>query len=75
MESFRLALQTHGNLFCKLQIRFRIDGREPKIINLDSSRQLLQTNEKFFFSNLVIIFELLAEKQKRIFEKDSEASI
>ena len=52
MGSFRLAPQTNGNLFFKLQIRLRIDGREPKIIYLDSSRQALQTNEKLF-SNLV----------------------
>ena len=59
--------------FFKLQIRLRTDGREQKIIYLDSSRQALQTNEKLF-SNLVIIFEILAEKQKNI-QKDSEVSI
>ena len=65
MGSFRLALQTNGNLFSSFKIRLRKDGREPKNIYLDSSRQALQTNENLF-SNLVIIFELLAEKQKNI---------
>ena len=40
---------------------------------MGSFRLALQTNEKLF-SNLVIIFELLAEKPKNI-QKDSDASI
>ena len=78
MESFRLALQTHGNLFCKLQIRFRIDGRESKIINLDSSLQVLQTNEKFFFQTWLLFSNYWQKNQKeyskrivrRLFDKN-----
>ena len=57
--------------FFKLRIRLRIDEREPKIINLDLSRQALHINEKLFqtwlsFSNYC---------QKKKYLNGSEASI
>ena len=65
--------------FFQLQIRFRIDGRKPNIIQKNSEAWILIkvqcvlyqwiSFDTLFklnggFSNLVIIFELLAEKQK-----------
>ena len=66
--------------FFKLQIRFRIDGRKPNIIQTNSEAWILlkvqcvlyqligfDTLYKLigsFFFNFVIIFELLTEKQK-----------
>ena len=60
--------------FFKLQIRLRTDGREQKIIYLDSSRQALQTNEKLF-SNLSYHFRNIGRKTKKNIQKDSEVSI
>ena len=89
MVSFRLTLQRNENPFFQLQIRFRIDGRKPNIIQKNSEAWILikvqcvlyqwisfDTLYKLNggFSNLVIIFELLAEKQKNI-QKDREESI
>ena len=76
-------------LLFKLQINFRIDGREPKMIQINSEAWILIKVQYFVhqwisldklykqiesLSNLVIIFELLAKKWNYI-QNDSEASI
>ena len=41
-----------------------IDQIAMSFISMDSSQRALQTNEKFFFSNFNLVFEILAENWK-----------